>query len=81
MACKKPVVGTCFGGTPEIVEHNKTGFIVNPFNVVSLSAAVQTLLNDDKLRQLMGENGFKRLNNNFTLANHLRELINYYEAS
>ena len=37
MACHKPVVGTCYGGTPEIVQDGITGFIVNPFNTGSMA--------------------------------------------
>lgn len=67
MACKKPVVGTCFGGTPEIVEDKKTGYIINPFNVKEMSKKIINLLENKEKAEKFGKTGYIKILNNFTL--------------
>ena len=40
MASGKPVVGTCYGGAPEIIEDGVTGYIVNPFDIKKMAEKV-----------------------------------------
>ena len=55
MASKKPVVATSVGGVPDLVEHKKTGWLVSSGNAAQLKEAVITLLDDERLREDMGE--------------------------
>jgi len=71
MACAKPVVGTCFGGTHEIVLDKKTGFIINPFNVNLLAEVCLKLLLDKSLRDKLGQQGFLRVRDEFSLNKQL----------
>ncbi|MCR4283792.1 MAG: glycosyltransferase family 4 protein [Parcubacteria group bacterium] len=67
MACAKPVVGTCFGGTPEIVEDNVTGFIVNPFNTEVMAEKISyLLLNPEKAREF-GKRGYNKIKEKFSI--------------
>jgi len=51
-----PIVATRVAGTPEIVQHEVTGLLVEPADPVGLAAAVRRLLDDDDLRdKLSGE--------------------------
>ena len=56
LACGLPVVTFETGGVPEIVENNKTGFVVEYKNGEMLTNALSRLLDDDDLRQKMSEN-------------------------
>ena len=56
LACGLPVVTFETGGVPEIVENNKTGFLVKYKNGEMLTEALEKLLDDDDLRQKMSEN-------------------------
>ncbi len=67
MAAGKPVVGTCFGGTPELVENGKTGYICNPLNTKAYSDALIDLLQHEDRRQQMGKVGQQRIHANFTM--------------
>ena len=60
-AFKKPVVVTNVGSIPEVVVDGLTGFIVPPEDAKSLAYAIQKLLQDDELRELMGENAHKKM--------------------
>lgn len=50
----RPIVGTRVGGIPEVVEHEKTGLLVDAENPAELAAAILRLLNDLSLAQRMG---------------------------
>jgi glycosyltransferase involved in cell wall biosynthesis len=56
-ACGLPVVGTRAGGIPEIVQDEKTGFLVPPRTPPALAAAISALLKDPRLRETMGAAG------------------------
>ena len=56
LACGLPIVSFETGGVPEIVENNKTGFVVEYKNGEMLTLALKKLLDDDDLRERMSEN-------------------------
>ena len=78
MASGLPVVGTCFGGTKELVLDNQTGFIVNPLNVDQLAEKILTLLKDGSLAKKFGEAGKRRINDYFTLTQQVKKIEKYY---
>jgi len=57
MAFQKPIIGTPFGGIPDIVEDGITGILVEPENPSSLSSALRFLMLNDVLRLRMGQQG------------------------
>jgi len=54
-----PVIGTNIGGTPEIISHGQTGFLVPPNDPQKLAAVLSHLAADQKLRQKVGREGQK----------------------
>lgn len=68
MALGIPVIGTCFGGAPEIIVDGETGYIVDPRDSRAFSARLAELLGDRELRHSMGRAGRKRVEKLFTLA-------------
>jgi glycosyltransferase involved in cell wall biosynthesis len=53
LAAGRPVVGSSIGGIPEIVRDEREGLLVVPGDVRSLSAALDRLIHDDRLRDGM----------------------------
>ncbi len=49
MAAGVPVVGTCVGGIPEIIDHGTNGLLVEPNNPQELAKAVIQILSDPEL--------------------------------
>jgi len=49
-ACGAVVVASAVGGIPEIIADCQTGFLVEPDDVVALSAAIARVLNDESIR-------------------------------
>ena len=60
-AFKKPVVVTEVGHFPMMVEDGITGFIVPPRDAEALAESILKLLKDNKLREQMGENAYKKM--------------------
>jgi glycogen(starch) synthase len=60
MAAGKAVVATNVGGVPELVTADQTGLLVPPENIEAMHAAMVKLMNDDELRERMGQAGRKR---------------------
>lgn len=78
MICAKPVVGTCFGGTPEVVKDKETGFIINPLIEKMLADKILYLLENKKIARQMGEAGKRRVEKMFNLADKADKTLKLY---
>lgn len=68
MAYTLPVVCTVEGSLPDIVQDGETGILVEKGKPEALAAAMKSLLIDADRRRRMGEAGFARYAEHFTLA-------------
>lgn len=68
MAMGKPVVATAGGGTNEIVEDHKTGFLVSTSNPDELAEKMEFLLNDAQMRFKMGNCAKERIQKDFSIG-------------
>jgi glycosyltransferase involved in cell wall biosynthesis len=80
MVLGKPVVATDGGGTPEIIEHGKTGFLVAPQLPTEMAERIAYLLDHPEEARRMGALGKDRILDQFTLSRMTQEYINTYEA-
>jgi glycosyltransferase involved in cell wall biosynthesis len=55
LSCGLPVVATRVGGIPDIVEHEKTGLLIDKGDVQGLAAALVTLLRNPTWCARMGQ--------------------------
>ncbi len=79
MQSKLPVISTPVGGIPEIVDNNKTGFIVPEITLEQFIIKTEFLLNNSKLREEFGENGrakYLKLYNQKTYEGNIRDTLN-----
>src|SRR5829696_2549120 len=67
MAAGRPVVASATGGLPELVEDERTGFLVPVGDVEALSGRLGRLLEDEALRFRMGEAARRRAAGSFSL--------------
>jgi glycosyltransferase involved in cell wall biosynthesis len=79
MAMKRPVVALDNGGTPEVVEHGKSGLLSPPNDLQALAANLLTLLRDPALRARMGEYGRQQVELRFTPARMARDMAAVYD--
>jgi glycosyltransferase involved in cell wall biosynthesis len=67
MACGVPLIATTGGALPEVVgTDGQTGLLVPPDDPGALAAAIGRLLDDDALRQRLGDAGRQRVLGRFT---------------
>jgi len=64
-ACSKPVIATEVGGTPELVEDGKNGFLIQVGEHETLAEKIQLLAGDATLRETMGANGRELVQSEF----------------
>lgn len=66
MAHKCVSIGTKVGGIPYVIDDGKNGLLVPPKDPKALADAIIKILNNAKLAEQMGENGYKKVKENFT---------------
>lgn len=79
-ACSKAVVVSDVGGLPEIVENEKTGFIIEKENYIALAEALEVLILNPDLRKQFGENGRKKVIREFNWNDSVGKMISIYES-
>jgi glycosyltransferase involved in cell wall biosynthesis len=77
-ACEKPVVVSNVGGLPEVVDNNKTGFIVESKNPIQAAEAIEKLILNSELRLTMGKSARNRVNELFNWENNITQMIEIY---
>src|SRR6266566_490366 len=75
MAAGLPVVSTSVGGIPEMVIQNETGFLVPAGDVAALAGAIERLFDEIGLAQRLGEGGFQRAKELFSIQKNVRSLL------
>jgi len=80
MACKTPVVASATGGILEVVIPEKTGILVEPANPKQIASAVNRLLKDPSLAKRMGEEGRKRVEEQFSWEHIAQKTKKLYES-
>jgi glycosyltransferase involved in cell wall biosynthesis len=79
MACSRAIVATRAGGIPEVVEDGLNGCLVPPRDPAALAQGIVRLLTDARLRTRMGDAGFARVNERFTVERMVAETAAVYE--
>ncbi len=79
MACNKPVVAFEISSNPEIVEDQKTGYLVPPFDMEALTEKVIQLINDKADRIKLGNMGRERVEKMFSIGKTQENLENLLE--
>jgi L-malate glycosyltransferase len=78
MAASRPIVATTAGGIPEIVEDGVNGLLVPPRDHHALAEAIVRALKDEALRRRIGEAGFARVNERFTVERMVEKTADVY---
>ncbi len=78
MALGKPVIGTCVGGTPEMIVDGETGLLVPPGDADALAQAIARLAEDRPMRERMGRAGRCRVEEHFSLSGMMEKIEELY---
>ncbi|MHC4394354.1 MAG: glycosyltransferase [Planctomycetota bacterium] len=79
MSMELPVVATFVSGTPELVDDEKTGFLVPPKDIKALSRALIKIVSNEEIRKIMGVAGSYKVNKMFKIERMVEELLEYYQ--
>ncbi|MDE3110466.1 MAG: glycosyltransferase family 4 protein [Acidobacteriota bacterium] len=74
MAFAKPIVGVAVGGTLDIIEDGRNGFLVRPDDAGSLAGALGRLLRDEKLSAELGRHGMEIAQHKYRFETFRKEL-------
>ncbi len=72
MACGKPCIGGDHGGTPEVIENGRDGYLVQHGDVKQLADRLMRLARDPVLVRHMGERARRKVRERFSLS-HMRD--------
>ncbi|OGX15724.1 MAG: hypothetical protein A2166_03070 [Omnitrophica WOR_2 bacterium RBG_13_41_10] len=79
MAAKKPVITTSVGGNPEVVIDGETGTLISPEDPDKLAEAILYHLNNPEISKRMGEKGYERVRQFFSLPQMLNKVMDIYK--
>ena len=75
-----PVIATYHAGIPDVVMHNKTGYLVNEHNVSLMGSYIKDLLRDKAKAKLMGVHAKERIKERFTIKRYFETLQEVLES-
>jgi glycosyltransferase involved in cell wall biosynthesis len=62
-----PIIATNVGGIPEAIRNRVEGLLIPPSSVEALESAIEELMNNADLRNMLGENAKNRFLDMFTI--------------
>jgi len=79
MVAGKPVIGTNVGGLPEVIEHKKTGLLVEAGNAQELADSIIFMLNNRELMDDMGKASMKLVRERFSIQDFVKKTQDLYD--
>ncbi|XMO86562.1 glycosyltransferase family 4 protein [Algibacter sp. AS12] len=80
LAMEKALVASNIGWAPELMIHDKTGFLINPIKHQEYADKIVMLLNDEEKCKYFGKNGRTHISSNFSTAKILEKNVNLYKS-
>lgn len=79
MSCGLPVIASNVRGINTVIRHSETGFLCTT-DSASIRHAIDTLIKDATLRELLGANARKTIEAKYAMMNSLRQELRIYES-
>ena len=80
MVMEKPVIATDSGGNRELVNDGRTGYLVPPFSSCDMVVKMAKLLNNKELRLSMGQQGKRRVIEEFSTEKMIGKYFELYQS-
>lgn len=80
MACKRPTIAFDISSNPEIIDNNKTGFLVKFGDISSIAEKIIYLANNPEEIIKLGQNGWKKVEKKFTFEQTYKNVIKYIQS-
>ena len=75
-----PIIATCVGGIPEMIENERTGILVPPHNPEKMANAIETLLTDPEKARVFAALFAKRVHADFTNKRMVNQTLALYTS-
>lgn len=75
-----PCIATNVGGNPEVIIHEQTGIIIEPYNSTQLKEGIEALVESETLRSEYGESAYKRVEKHFSQEIILEKIDSMYSS-
>jgi len=79
-AMGRPVIGSRLGGIPELIDEGRTGLLCEPGNAADLGEKMRFLLERPELCREWGQNGNRKLREEFSRESHYGRLMAIYSS-
>jgi len=79
MLSEKPIIVSNAGALPEIIEHNRSGLIVDPYNPEEWAEAINRLLENPDFSKQLARTAYKRANELFSHEVFCKEYEKLYQ--
>jgi len=79
MALRRPVIATCVGGVPEMIDNERTGLLVPPHDPIGLGAAIVRLLTNHPLADMLARAGHDFVHAHLSVEEMTRATSEIYE--
>jgi len=76
MTMQCPAIGTKGEAISEIIEHGKNGYLVKPKSVEQIVHVLTILIENPKLRNIIANEGYKTVTNNYSWEKNAKEYLN-----
>ncbi|MBR8839337.1 MAG: glycosyltransferase family 4 protein [Stigonema ocellatum SAG 48.90 = DSM 106950] len=78
MACGIPCIAFNIGGMPEMIEHQKNGYLAQPYNVDDLVQGIIWILEDEQRHQELSYYARNKVEKEFTLETQARRYLSLF---
>jgi glycosyltransferase involved in cell wall biosynthesis len=76
----KPVIGSCIGGIPEMIEHERTGMLFRAGDAAELNECIENLWLNKGLCQQMGHAARNKVEREYSSELHYEHLMELYRS-
>ncbi len=80
MAMEIPCVTTRITGIPELIRNGEDGLLVAPSDIQELTAALERLITDAQLREMLGKQGRERVIDKYNLVHNVDHLAQVFSS-
>ena len=80
MALETPVVASRIAGVPKVIEDGINGLLVNPGSSEELTVALTRLIEDDRLRQRLGEAARQTIETRYSFRQRMTRIAAIYDG-
>ncbi len=80
LACGTPCVAFNIGGMPDMIEHQRTGYLARPYETIDLANGISWVLNDDERWNILSHQARQKAENEFDLDVIAKRYVALYQG-